>query len=210
MKPNAPATMGADKTAEAVRQWMAAGHPAVVRRHETLETEAGGAGIALGIPLPARMGRQRLAFRVSAGLVERHAKMPLLKDAASCVSADWIDVVRSVDARISGCGARARAFGSLGWQFITGETYLHPGSDMDILIEPMVGFDSEAGLAVFASIAALDNPRFDGEVILAHDRAVAWRELCAGHREVLVRTRRDLRLCCASDVIAAMAIAGHR
>ena len=70
---------------------------------------------------------------------------------------------------------------------MTGETYLHAASDVDLLIEPHPGSDISAVLRVLSQAGASVEPRLDGEIVLAPGQAVAWRELLNQTPDVMVR-----------------------
>lgn len=177
-----------------VEQWVTAGHPAVVRRQDGSPAVGESAPVALGIPLPTRLGRLRLAFQVPARVIRQRAQMPLLVEAIASAPQRLREILRHVEGRLANANMQTRTYGSLGWQHITGETYLHSGSDVDILMEPNGILDRQEVVRAFADLAALDAPRFDGEFLAAADRAVAWRELVSPSREILVRGLRDLHL----------------
>jgi len=175
---------------DAVRDWLSAGRPAVVRRSE-VDT---GHDVPLGIPLPERLGRRRVALRARPDAIRRTGAMPLLSEAADAAPLGWRPIVHRVATALGACGAAVHVFGSLGWQALTGEAYLRPGSDIDILIEPASGFDAGAVLGVLHELARMTEPRLDGELVLDGDRAVSWRELLTEAEKLLVRSSAGVSL----------------
>lgn len=179
---------------ELAAAWVRAGRPFVVRREDAATALASAGWLALGLPLPSRLDRRRLALRAPRAVLLRTGRMPLLADACEAAFSGWRHCLRQLCAQLSGSGATVRAYGSLGWQHLTGEPYLHPASDIDLLIEPGPGADIERLLAILSDASAGDCPRLDGEITLAPDRRVAWRELFTDTPEVLVRGLDELSL----------------
>lgn len=169
---------------DAVRAWLAAANPAVVRRSE-IDT---GCDIPLGIPLPTRLHRRRIALRARPDAVLCTGAMPLLSEAAAAAPLAWRPALHRAAAALGTCGAKVNVFGSLGWQMLTGEAYLRPGSDVDLLVSPGGGFDLPAVLEALGEFAGAAEPGFDGELVLAGDRAVSWRELLTPAPQFLVRS----------------------
>ncbi|MCS0497241.1 malonate decarboxylase holo-[acyl-carrier-protein] synthase [Ancylobacter sp. MQZ15Z-1] len=174
--------------------WIRAGRPLVVRRDEQSPAPAGSGWLALGLPLPTRFDRRRIGLRVPEAMIVRRGRMPLLAEAGPSAFSGWRALLRDLARDLASCGATVRVYGSLGWQYLTGEGYLHPASDIDLLIEPGARLDLHRLLAVLGEAAWADRPRLDGEIRLAPDRAVAWRELLSNAPEVLVRELDGLSL----------------
>jgi phosphoribosyl-dephospho-CoA transferase len=175
---------------DAVRDWLAAGHPAVVRRSE-VDT---GHDVPLGIPLPTRLGRRRVALRARPNAILRTGAMPLLSETADAAPLGWRPFVHRVATALGACGAAVHVFGSLGWQALTGEAYLRLSSDIDILIQPAPGFDAGTVLGMLHELAGMTEPRLDGELVLDSDRAVSWRELLTDAEKLLVRSSAGVSL----------------
>ncbi|MCK0207756.1 malonate decarboxylase holo-[acyl-carrier-protein] synthase [Starkeya koreensis] len=164
--------------------WACAGRPFVVRREEAASAPD---TLPLGLPLPSRLDRRRIALAARRDEVRRSGHMPLLTEACEAAFSGWRRPLRRLAAQLTESGASVRVYGSLGWQYLTGEAYLHPASDIDLLIEPGEEADTERLLALLSEARAGDCPRLDGEIALASDRMVAWRELFTATPEVLVR-----------------------
>lgn len=187
----------ADETA-LIDAWLKAGHPAIVRRSEIALDDH----VALGIALPTRLGRRRIALQVPERAIVKQAMPPELAEALICAPAEWQDRLQEIASELDRLGADVHVYGSLGWQFLTGEIYLRPQSDIDLLIVPRENCDAECLLAAFESCARHETPRLDGEVTIGPDRAVAWRELLASSEGILVRGRARLALESRADVLA--------
>jgi phosphoribosyl-dephospho-CoA transferase len=183
---------------DAARSWFAAGRPAVVRRYASGET----GGVPLGIPLPPQQGKRRLALRVGDAAVAKIAPPVALEAAIAAAPAAWAPRLRELDRRLAAAGVAARVYGSLAWQRLTGEAYVTPDSDVDLLLEPATHGELDACLQVLAEYAG-GPPRIDGEILLPSGAGVAWRELAARPREVLARSLAGVRLFQWADVDAA-------
>ena len=119
-----------------------------------------------------------------------------------------------LDQALAAAGASARVYGSFGWQHLTGLGYLHPGSDLDLLVRVRDAAGADVALAALQEAAAAFAPhaeppggsrladaaggeiplapRLDGELAFDDGRAVAWREWATWRdgraRQVLVKT----------------------
>jgi len=69
----------------------------------------------------------------------------------------------------------ARAYGSYGWQQLTGLEYVHPQSDLDLLLEVATGAQADKACAQLRD-AQLGPLRIDGELTFEDGGSVAWRE----------------------------------
>ncbi|MCP1673416.1 phosphoribosyl-dephospho-CoA transferase [Natronocella acetinitrilica] len=168
-----------------VRSWLQQRRPLIVRRR--LPGEPAGE-LVLGLPLPNRLGRQRLALRAPPDALLRLEPPPPLALAADVLPEQARRIVREIADRIDDCGARALVYGSVAWQWLTGEAYLRSDSDVDVLIVPDALWHPGRGHAVLRDMAAVRKPRLDGELVLGDGAFVAWRELLGDSRDVLVKT----------------------
>jgi phosphoribosyl-dephospho-CoA transferase len=183
---------------DAARAWFAAGRPAVVRRYAGGET----IGVPLGIPLPPRQGKRRVRLRVGNAAIARIVPPVALEAAIAAAPAAWAPRLRELDRRLAAAGVAARVYGSLAWQRLTGEAYVTPDSDVDLLLAPATRGELDACLRILAECAG-GAPRIDGEIVLPCGAGVAWRELAARPREVLARSLDGVRLLQWADVDAA-------
>jgi phosphoribosyl-dephospho-CoA transferase len=198
LDPGLAAGSGDAEETALIETWLKAGHPAIVRRSEIELRDY----IALGIALPTRLGRRRIALQVPEQAVVKQAMPPRLADALICAPAEWQHGLQEIANDLAHLGADVHVYGSLGWQYLTGEIYLRPQSDIDLLIVPRENCDADSVLAAFAHYAQVETPRLDGEMIIGSDRAVAWRELLMPSENILVRSRVRLALEPHADVLA--------
>ncbi|WP_435170174.1 phosphoribosyl-dephospho-CoA transferase MdcG domain-containing protein [Falsirhodobacter sp. 1013] len=145
---------------ELAAEWREEGRPFIVASSRPGD---GDDTVRLGLALP---GRQRLGLHLPQTALIRVEPAPLLEDLRD-VHPPW---TRRLDEIVA--IARVQAYGSLAWQAMTGLTYLHAGSDIDLLVGPDAG-------VVDALLALPQDPRLDGEVRLTDGRAVTIREFNA-------------------------------
>jgi len=186
----------------AVAAWADHDRPAVVRR---LEAEAPAGAVALGVALPGP-GR-RLGLLVTADAVVRRTGPLRLRDAAASAPEAWRAPLAALDAALDAVGTPVAVFGSLAWQHLVGEPYLHPASDVDLLLRPRDGAALWAGLDVLAGRDGR-GVRLDGEVHLGGGRAVAWRELAGRPARVLVKSARGVGLVPLDEALGLLAEGG--
>ncbi|MEH3087570.1 MAG: malonate decarboxylase holo-[acyl-carrier-protein] synthase [Xylophilus ampelinus] len=126
---------------------------------------------------PARWGRRRIALLAAADGIARWGDFGGPESVAVLLPAaarpDW----ERLGAELRALGVDAGVYGSHGWQALTGEDYLHPGSDLDLLL-PVPDADRADRVAALLDAAPQGGalPRLDGELALPGGAAVAWRE----------------------------------
>jgi phosphoribosyl-dephospho-CoA transferase len=143
--------------ARCFEHWRAHDLPAVVA------TQAGVPGdvISLGLPAPTAWGRTRYAVRVPRSDVRRGL------DVFPSLGRYGFPLAREL--------AGIRVHGSFGWQRLTGLDYVHPHSDLDLLIPVADGEQADDSVNALCR-REVDGPRLDGELCFPNGRAVAWRE----------------------------------
>ena len=162
-------------------RWAERGWPVIMRRRQPCDAAD---RLPVGVPFPPDEGKLRIDLQVAHRAV-RSRRPPLpLTHVASSAPVDW----QTTLAELNRLGARHAVepapFGSLLWQHLTGQRYLSPTSDLDLLWS-LCG-DCEIG-ALLAGIAAIERVapmRIDGEIILPDGGAVNWRrEGCRVYNE---------------------------
>ena len=162
-------TPGAEARLQA---WIEAGRPLVVARRDPATD---GTQLRLGVPLPLAEGRQRLSLRCDRHHIVRHAPPPALATVIEALPA----ALRAPLALLQ-AGAAAidppRVFGSHAWQALTGEPYVRPQSDLDLLWEVEDTAQADAVCGLLRWWEAEGTRRADGELRFPGHRAVQWRE----------------------------------
>jgi phosphoribosyl-dephospho-CoA transferase len=167
----------------ALALWRAGGWPAVVRRAETgLSSNE----LAIGFALPptrhaegrgSSAGKLRVGCRVDLADVKRRTRALPLVAALDAAPSAWRVGLAALEAEAAAAGIGLAVYGSVALEALTGQRYLTPASDIDLLLRPLNRAQLMAGLALLARHAA--TLPLDGEVVFADGRAVAWKELCA-------------------------------
>ena len=164
-----------DAATECLALWAERDHPlVVVRQDATLDAGR----LALGLPAPRRWGRLRLRLQVAPGEVRRTSRFPLAAEIDLQLAPAFRERWSHLLAALADAGVAPRAYGSHGWQHLTGEICLHAGSDLDLLAA--VGSSEVADQTCALLLrAGIESPRLDGELIFPNRAAVAWREWAA-------------------------------
>ncbi|KWF30062.1 malonate decarboxylase holo-[acyl-carrier-protein] synthase [Burkholderia pseudomultivorans] len=179
-----------------VRRWAEHGWPLIVRRASPDEAAAG--RVPLGMPLPPSVGKRRVALNVAADALATVGPLPALADVRAAAPDAWQPALRELEALGARCGVPAHVFGSLAWQWLTGETYLGASSDLD-LVFPLPDADRLAPLLDgLAAIDARAPMRIDGELLRDDGAGVNWRELQARLPEVALKTATGVELVSAA------------
>lgn len=193
---------------DAIAAWGARGWPAVVTR---LPVGLAPGRIALGIALPPRPDgtKPRIAFSVDGAAAAAHVvrATPALALADAVVAAPdaWRAPLAALDAEARGARLALRVYGALGFQAVTGQACLRPGSDIDLLLHPATPADLRGALALLARHARL--LPLDGECVFGDGRAVAWKELAACPHEdarVLAKSVDGVTLATLGSLLATL------
>lgn len=173
-------------SAQCLAHWAQHHLPLVVTRQS-----AGDALLAVGLAMPARWGRRKLALRVAREHLLYSGSFPAALDIAPLLPVAARAAWRALCAELSRLDVSPRVHGSHGWQKLTGLRYLRAESDIDLHI----AVDSDTLADRVATLLQLGTgsagPRIDGELLFPDGAAIAWREwlqLREGRvREVLVK-----------------------
>lgn len=186
-----------EQAREIVTYWRTQELPMVV---SSQPSGIGAGRVALGLPAPGRWSRRRLAFDVALEAIHRHGRFPTLRQAACHYP--WRGAALELDHTLVALGAAAHVYGSHGWELLTGQSYLHDDSDIDLCID-VSDFDTAGAVVPRLQRAILDR-HVDGELVFQEGSAVAWREfgqmLDGRTGEVLVKGLDGPRLV-AADVL---------
>ncbi len=175
--------------------WCLHGLPLVVTRQPEQLGDA--ISLALGLPAPSRWERRRLALQVPRSALRGRAEFPTLTQVQALLPASARRSTGELAASLDACRASAHAFGSYGWQAISGLDHLRPSSDLDLWVA-VDGVAQADAVAYLLHRFAASSLRLDGELVFGDGAAVAWREWIdwrAGRvRAVMVKRLHDVAL----------------
>lgn len=198
-----PCAASGDPHWQAAGEWIAAGRPLVAARQP-----AGSERLLLGLSLPLALQRKRLSIEVARGAVAEIRPPLALGRGLSELSAGQADVLRRLEAGAIACGVRLGVFGSLAWQVLSGETYRHAESDIDLICDVATPAQLAALLGLLHQAAADLSCRLDGEIRFPDGQAVAWQELAARVSEpaalVLVKGEQEVELRPLQELLATL------
>jgi phosphoribosyl-dephospho-CoA transferase len=174
-----------------VSDWARRGWPVIVRR--ALPSELADADrldlipVAIALPLPE--GKPGVALRLPASGVQQ--RLPALSLRACCGVAprSWWPTLQAVLGVGAGLRLEPCVFGSLLWQTLTGMSYLHERSDLDLIWRVSERQQALRLCRALADVGAASALRIDGELLLPDGSSVQWRELLRCPSEVIVKTR---------------------
>jgi phosphoribosyl-dephospho-CoA transferase len=186
----------------AIEQWRRGDWPAIVRR-----ADAGLAPgqVSLGIALPpaADGSKGRVALNVHMADIARTTPALALADAVGAAPQRWRALLDEFVAQSDGLAIQV--YGSLAMQAITGQEYVTPRSDIDLLFSPASHDALGAGIELLVRYGAV--LPLDGEIVFPSGEAVAWKEwLGAGRAKarVLVKDSLAVRLAPAAQLLATL------
>lgn len=162
---------------EGLRHWAAHGLPLVVTR-QPLPLQADRPHVHLGLCAPAAWGRRLLSLRVPAAAIAWFSEFPLLADALQVLPRGARAALAPLADALQAHGQRAHAYGSVGWQQVSTQRYLHARSDLDLWLPVAHALEADAAAALLLRHAPA-RPRVDGELVFPDGGAVAWREWAA-------------------------------
>ncbi|MDC8756335.1 malonate decarboxylase holo-[acyl-carrier-protein] synthase [Janthinobacterium fluminis] len=162
----------APEHAGVLARWQAADWPLVSRRRDD---DAGDDELCLGLALPpdpASGAKLRIALRAPAAQVARSTPPLSLKAVLATAPEKWRRQLALLND--DSVGLSLRVYGSLALQTLTGQAYLQPSSDIDILFYPATAQQLRSGLALLSTFGA--TLPLDGEIVFPNGEAVAWKE----------------------------------
>ncbi len=182
-----------------LQDWATLGRPLIARRRGPLD----GDGVLLGLPLPPSAGKRRIAMEMRAAAIVSVRPLPSVSDVLGTAPVAWRPCLQELTDLARAYGVRAGVFGSLGWQWITGLTYLGPQSDIDITWTLPARHQLEGFLGDLADIDARAPVRLDGELVRADGAGANWRELHAGGAELALKTASQALPYARADFVGA-------
>ncbi len=184
--------------------WAEAGHPLVVRRRNM---DDGPGQVALGLPLPPRLGKRRIAVALDPAAIRNVGRFPQLRTAADWAPSCWGPMIDGLLGLGDAVGIEPLVFGSLAWVALTGLDYLGPDSDLDLLWPIGWGQDVSSLIEGLALIQSQTPVRIDGEILDPDGRGADWHELASGVPELLVKGNLAVELLAAQSFGQARGIA---
>ncbi len=173
-----PCAEPGDASWQAGRDWIAAGRPLVAARQPP-----GSGRLRLGLSLPLALERKRLSIDVEPKAVARiDGPLPIAR-CCSRLPAGEAAVLRRLAEQATECDAGLGVFGSLAWEVLSGETYRHADSDIDLICDVATLEQFERMLTELQRAAGELPCRLDGELRFPDGNAVAWREMAAQYRQ---------------------------
>jgi len=159
----------------AAEQWIVRGLPLVVARQASDEAQ-----VSLGLSLPLRHDRQRLAITVAPSAIAEVRPPLSITACLPQLPAEYAAPLRELARRAAACSAGLGVFGSLAWESLSGEAYRHAASDIDLICDVATSEQLESILSALQEAAAALPCRLDGEIRFPDGNAVAWREVAGG------------------------------
>lgn len=159
---------------EGLAHWAKHGLPLVVTRQRVPRRNPCDP-ITVGLCLPARWSRRLVALQLPWACVTLFSEFPTLAEALRKLPKIDHPALRTTAAELGARGLRARVYGSVGWQCLTGMSYVHERSDLDL----WVAVDGEQDADEAAAVLDRCMPpalRVDGELVFTDGMATAWRE----------------------------------
>jgi phosphoribosyl-dephospho-CoA transferase len=191
----------------AMDQWRRADWPAVIRR---TDADAADHEVCLGIALPPHPtdgSKIRIAFRAAKSEVKKILDPIRIGVAAAAAPDAWRANLVALDAETERQGLSIRVYGSLALQALTGQHYVTPASDIDLLFYPATVAQLGTGialLAVYRNVLPLD-----GEIVFPSGQAVAWTEWLnamqgAATPRVLVKGNKTVHLSTMAELLHSL------
>lgn len=162
---------------DCIAHWADRHLPLVVTRQHAPRSN-GDAPISLGLSASARWRRRHVAVQLPPSGVAWFSEFPVLQEAVHQLPRPMRPTLQALAADLAAMGVRARAYGSVGWQSLTGVPYLHGRSDLDLWLAVDEAAQADDAVAALERRAPR-HLRLDGELMFTDGSAVAWREWAA-------------------------------
>jgi phosphoribosyl-dephospho-CoA transferase len=188
----------------ALMLWQSHDWPVVVRR---ADVDAAADEVCLGLPLPPKVDtgeKVRIALRARAADIAKVTPATVLQ-AALDSSGGWRDSLTALCNEGHTLGLRV--FGSLAMQTLTGQAYISPTSDVDVLFHPASRQQLDEGFALLARYAK--QLPLDGEIVFPCGAAVSWKEwqMATTHpAKVMVKELQSVRLASTESLLQTLAM----
>lgn len=186
-----------DARAYWLHEWESCDWPVIIRRDDR-KNEAD--GVAVGVPIPPSCGKLRIALNAPVAALKERLSAVSLADCRCAAPLHWIALLDHLEALGEATHIAPGVCGSLLWQHLTGLTYLHGASDIDVLWRVTSLSQAHAIANALPEIERRTGIRIDGEIVSARGWGLNWRELGTRALEILVKTRTTVQLRSKADV----------
>lgn len=166
-----------DQARDCLALWAAEGLPLVVTRQRA-PRETSDAPVWLGLSAPQAWSRRLLSLQVSPAGIAWFSEFAELAHVTDDLPRTAQRELLGLASAMRELGVRARVYGSVGWQRITGLSYLHDRSDLDLWLAVDDARQADAAVDRLRRCRP-GRLRIDGELLFGDGRAVAWREWAA-------------------------------
>ena len=189
----------AQETQAIVHEWINAGLPLVLtRQSKGVET------IATGLTLPPSRGSRRIGCHLHVADILQIRPPALLVDCTANIPELLAQRLRALSDSLKAMDVDARVYGSLSWQAVSGLSYVHSGSDIDLVCEASAPDQLPKLIQLLKTEAQKLDRRLDGEIRFPDGSAVAWLELAnvSGDpaAELLIKSNADTRMARVSEI----------
>lgn len=191
---------------EILDRWREADWPLIIRRRdEDARPEEICVGIALP-PDPVNGKKKRIGLRVTREAV-REVRQPLaIGEVLKAAPEWWRPGLESLAERTRELGLNFRVYGSLALQAMTGQAYITPRSDIDLLFLPLSVAQLGTGTGLLSYYA--NSLPLDGEIVFPAGRGVSWKEWtravhASSNLRVLTKDAHEVSLMSTSALLEA-------
>jgi phosphoribosyl-dephospho-CoA transferase len=188
----------------AAQAWFRSGRPAVARRRRAAEPD----GVSLGIPLSQANGGARIALILADDAIREIQPPPSLARVIPAAPPAWRQALKQLIQAARTHGVSFRVYGSLAWQYLTGECYVTTNSDVDLLFYPADYAQLGFTLQLLQDWEQKNGLRADGECISASGMAIAWREMLCTRDKWLTKDISSARLTPRAEIFQTFSFGG--
>jgi phosphoribosyl-dephospho-CoA transferase len=190
-----------------IEMWQQRDWPGIVRR---ADADCPPQQLSFGIAIPPRASdgyKIRVALRTPQSEVRKLLPPLRLLEVLDALPRAWRVPLTRLDCNALRLGVELHVFGSVALQALTGQIYLTPTSDIDLLARPRSTAQLHQVLGLLS--ACTRSIPLDGEIVFPQGQAVAWKELAsalgaANGTRVLVKHMHGVQLAKPSALLATM------
>jgi len=161
--------------------------------------------LSLGVALPPSRGKLKIPFFVARSALLRCRPPVTLEQARRAAPPEWQPALEVLLGAARGLDTPLSVYGSLAWQYLSGEAYLTASSDVDLVWRAKSAEQLAAMLELLARWQKDSGISADGEVLFPDDSAVAWKELAAKPRQLLIKWPAGVELRTTEDLLTSLA-----